>query len=102
MTFSPLLHLFRVVLLQLLRVSVGLKAGWRWTKQFGVNREGLQCVELCTADRELASLYVKVERSGGCQLMVGVWVGGACGLVGGWGWCDLCPSCTRPHTVQHV
>ena len=59
------------MLSQLLRVSVGPKAGWRWTKPFGVDREGLQCVEVCAADGQMANLYVKLERSGGCQLMVG-------------------------------
>ena len=66
------------MLLQLLRVSVGPKAGWRWTKPFSVDREGLQCVEVCAADKQLANLYVKVERSGGCQLMVGGGVYGVC------------------------
>ena len=64
----------------MLHVSLGSKAGWRWTKPFSVDKEGLQCVEVCAADRQLANLYVRVERSGGCQLMVGgcMWGGGLC------------------------
>ena len=74
----------------MLRVSMGGNTGWRWTKPFGVDREGLQCVEVFAADKQLANLYVKVEKSGGCQLMVRKWcvcdayvvhvcVGGMCG-----------------------
>ena len=62
----------------MLRVSMGGNTGWRWTKPFGVDREGLQCVEVFAADKQLANLYVKVEKSGGCQLMVRKWC--VCGV----------------------
>ena len=52
---------------------MGRSTGWRWTKPFGVDRQGLKCVEVCAADKQPANLYVKVEKSGGCQLMVRKW-----------------------------
>jgi hypothetical protein len=60
-----------------LRLSLGGKAGWRWSKSFSLIKEGTQHVELPTDNRQVASVFIKVSKISGCQRLItfcGNWI----------------------------